>query len=85
MTYPPKTKNLSLTKPGCRHGIRTLTIFEVRSALKVNKKPRKKMATTFGAEKKRSERQEKMRNAPVRTAAIETGQHTTETKKVESN
>ena len=42
-----------------------------------------KMAATLGAEKKRSERQEKMTNAPVRTAASEPGQHTTETKKVE--
>ena len=44
-----------------------------------------KMATTLGAEKKRSERQEKMTNAPVRTAATKPGQHTTETKKVELN
>ena len=48
-----------------------------------------KMATTLGAEKKRSDltkREEKMTNAPVRTAASEhgnTSQHTTETKKVE--
>ena len=42
-----------------------------------------KMATTLGAEKKRSGRQEKMTNAHVRTAGTEPGQHTTETKKVE--
>ena len=50
-----------------------------------------KMATTLGAEKKRNDltkREEKMTNAPVRTAASEPGdtsQHTTETKKVELN
>ena len=44
-----------------------------------------KMATTLGAEKKRSERQEKMTNAPVRTVETEPDQHTTETKKVELN
>ena len=50
-----------------------------------------KMATTLGAEKKGSDltkQEEKMTNAPVRTAASEPGytsQHTTETKKVELN
>ena len=50
-----------------------------------------KMATTLGAEKKRNDltkREEKMTNAPVRTAASEPGdtsQHTTETKNVELN
>ena len=50
-----------------------------------------KMATTLGAEKKRSDltkREEKMTNAPVRTAACEhgdTSQHTTETTTVELN
>ena len=47
-----------------------------------------KMATTLGAEKKRNDltkREEKMTNAPVRTAASEPNQHTTETKKVELN
>ena len=47
-----------------------------------------KMATTLGAEKKRNDltkREEKMTNAPVRTAASEPSQHTTETKKVEMN
>ena len=49
-----------------------------------------KMATTLGADKKGSDltKQEKMTNAPVRTAASEPGdtsQHTTETKKVELN
>ena len=47
-----------------------------------------KMATTLGAEKKRNDltkREEKMTNAPVRTAAPEPSQHTTETKKVELN
>ena len=50
-----------------------------------------RMATTLGAEKKGSDstkREEKMTNAPVRTAASEPGdtsQHTTETKKVELN
>ena len=47
-----------------------------------------KMATTFGAEKKRSDltkQEEKMTNAPVRTAASDTSQHTTDTKKVELN
>ena len=44
-----------------------------------------KMATTLGAEQKRSERQEKMTNAPVRTVETEPDQHTTETKKVELN
>ena len=50
-----------------------------------------KMATTLGVEKKRNDltkREEKMTNAPVRTAASEPGdtsQHTTETKKVELN
>ena len=49
------------------------------------------MATTLGAEKKGSDltkQEEKMTNAPVRTAASEPGntsQHTTETKKVELN
>ena len=49
------------------------------------------MATTLGAEKKGSDltkQEEKMTNAPVRTAASEPGntsQHTTETKKVEVN
>ena len=50
-----------------------------------------KMTTTLGEEKKRSDlikRQEKMTNAPLRTAASEpadNSQHTTETKKVELN
>ena len=48
-----------------------------------------RMATTLGrAEKKRNDltkRTEKMTNAPVRTAASEPSQHTTETKKVELN
>ena len=47
-----------------------------------------KMATTVGAEKKRNDltkQEEKMTNAPVRTAASEPSQHTTETKKVELN
>ena len=47
-----------------------------------------RMATTLGAEKKRSgstKGEEKMTNAPVRTAASEPSQHTTETKKVELN
>ena len=50
-----------------------------------------KMATTLGAEKKGSDltkEEEKMTNAPVRTAASESGdtsQHTTETRKVELN
>ena len=47
-----------------------------------------KMATTLGAEKKRSfltKREEKMTNAPVRTATSEPSQHTTDTKKVELN
>ena len=50
-----------------------------------------KMATTLGAEKKRNDltkREEKMTNAPARTALSEPGdtsQHTTETKKVELN
>ena len=47
-----------------------------------------RMATTLGAEKKRNDltkREEKMTNAPVRTAASEPSQHTTETKKVELN
>ena len=45
-----------------------------------------RMATTLGAEKKRNDltkREEKMTNAPVRTAASEPSQHTTETNKVE--
>ena len=47
-----------------------------------------RMATTLGAEKKRNDLtkpEEKMTNAPVRTAASESSQHTTETKKVELN
>ena len=47
-----------------------------------------RMATTLGAEQKGSEltkREEKMTNAPVRTAASEPSQHTTETKKVKLN
>ena len=43
------------------------------------------MATTLGAQKKRNDltkREEKMTNAPVRTAS-EPSQHKTETKKVE--
>ena len=51
-----------------------------------------KMATTLGADKKGSDltkQEEKMTNAPVRTAASEPGdtshQHTTEMKKVELN
>ena len=46
------------------------------------------MATPLGAEKKRNDltkREEKMTNAPVRTAASEPNQHTAETKKVELN
>ena len=46
------------------------------------------MATTLGAEKKESvfaKQEEKMTNAPVRTAASEPSQHMTETKKVELN
>ena len=45
-------------------------------------------ANTLGAEKKRNDltkREEKMANAPVRTAASEPSQHKTETKKVELN
>ena len=48
----------------------------------------KTATTTLGAEKKRNDlpkREEKMTNAPVRTAASEPNQHTTETKKVELN
>ena len=47
-----------------------------------------KMATKLGTEKKDSvltKQEEKMTNAPVRTAASEPRQHTTETKKVELN
>ena len=50
-----------------------------------------KMTTTLGAEKKRNDlkkRQEKVTNAPLRTAVSEAGdnsQHTTQTKKVELN
>ena len=47
-----------------------------------------RMATTLGAEKKGSgstKGEEKMTNAPARTAASEPSQHTTETKKVELN
>ena len=48
-----------------------------------------RMATPLGAEKKRNDltkREEKMTNAPVRTAVSEPSQHTTtETKKVELN
>ena len=47
-----------------------------------------KIATALGAEKKGSvltKQEEKMTNAPVRIAASEPGQHTTETKKVELN
>ena len=47
-----------------------------------------KMATTLGAEKKGSvltKQEEKMTNAPVRTAASEPSKHTTEMKKVELN
>ena len=47
-----------------------------------------RMATTLGAEKKRNDltkREEKMTNAPARTAASEPSQHTTEAKKVELN
>ena len=47
-----------------------------------------RMATTLGAEKKRNDltkREQKMTNAPVRTAASEPSQHMTETKKVELN
>ena len=48
-----------------------------------------RMATTLGAKKKRNDltkREEKMTNAPVRTAVSELSQHTTtETKKVELN
>ena len=42
-----------------------------------------RMATTLGAEKKRNDLTK--REAPVRTAASEPGQYTTETKKVELN
>ena len=47
-----------------------------------------RMATTLGAEKKGSgstKGEQKMTNAPVRTAASEPSEHTTETKKVELN
>ena len=47
-----------------------------------------KMATTLNAEKKRNDltkQEEKMTNPPVRTAASEPNQHTTETRKVELN
>ena len=81
MAYLPKRENPILSKPGCCHGIRNLTYLGL---LDVKKKPRKlKMATTLGAEKKRSDltkQEEKMTNAPVRTAASEPGdtsQHTT--------
>ena len=46
------------------------------------------MATTLSAEKKRNDltkQEEKMANAPVRTAASDPSQHTTETKKVKLN
>ena len=45
-----------------------------------------RMATTLGSEKKQNDltnREEKMTNAPVHTAASEPSQHMTETKKVE--
>ena len=59
----------------CKHGSFTIAV----------------MATTLGAEKNGSDltkQEEKMTNAPVRTAPSEPGdtsQHTTETKKVELN
>ena len=83
MAYLPKRENPILSKPGCRHGIRTLTYLGL---LEVKKKIR--MATTLGVEKKGSDStkgKEKMTNAPVRTAASEPSQHTTGTKKVELN
>ena len=86
MAYLPKRESPILSKPGCRHGIRTLTYLGLLEVKKETKKIR--MATTLGAEKKGSDStkgEEKMTNAPVRTAASEPSQHTTETKKVELN
>ena len=86
MAYLPKRENPILSKPGCRHGIRTVTYPRPSEGEQETKKIR--MATTLGAEKKRNDltkREEKMTNAPVRTAASEPSQHTTETKKVELN
>ena len=65
MTYPPKTENLTLSKPGCGHGIRTSDHFRGEKRSEGEQEAKKiKMATTLGAEKKRSERQEKMTNTP---------------------
>ena len=50
MAYLPKRENLILSKPGCRHGIRTVTYLE--QGEQETKKTR--MATTL-AEKKRND------------------------------
>ena len=80
MAYLPKRENPILSKQGRRHAIRTLTYLGILETKKI------KTATTLGAEKKGSalkKPEEKMTNAPVRTAVSEPSQHTTETKKVE--
>ena len=88
MAYLPKRENPILSKPGRRHGIRTLTYLGL---LEVKKKRKNRNGYHTRCGKKGSDltkQEEKMTNAPVRTAASEPGntsQHTTETKKVELN
>ena len=85
MTYPPKTENLTLSKQARVSSWHPYTDQVRGEKCSEAELEAKKMATTLGAEKKRSERQEKMTKAPIRTAATEPGQHTTETKKIELN
>ena len=86
MAYLPKRENPVLSKPGCRHS--TPYTDQPRPSGGEKEAKKIKMATTIGAGKKRNDltkQEEKMTNAPVRTAASEPSQHTTETKKVELN
>ena len=76
MAYLPKRENPILSKQERRYAIRTLTYLGILETKKIN------TATTLGAKKKGSvlkKPKEKMTNAPVRTAASEPSQHTTET------
>ena len=79
MAYLPKRENLILSKPGCHHGIRTLTYLEAKKPSEGEQETKKvKIATTLGPEKKRNSLTkggQKMTNPPVRTAASDSSQN----------
>ena len=84
MAYLPKRENLKQARVSSWHPYTDLP----RPSEGEQETKKIRMTTTLGAEKKRNDltkQEEKMTNAPVRTAASEPSQHPTETKKVELN